>query len=178
MSELEVLDASPTEVTLKSGVRVNVERIRLRQLLRLFKILTHGAGPLMKDFGEMLNADAEELGSQLAVLLAISIPDAEDESIEFFRSMVKPVGLIEKRNISKAESEHNDELWNAVLTDIYNPELDDILNLIKTIVSQEAEHLRELGKQLTEMLLALNPPQETGSRKSQGKSTSGTSPKR
>lgn len=177
MSELEALNPVPEELTLTSGITVAIERLKTRQLLKMLKILTHGAGPLMRDFGEMLNGDVEELGGQLAVLLAVSIPDAEDEAADFFRSMVRPVGLIEKKKLSGPEAEHNNALWEELLTEMYNPELEDIISLIEAIVKREAEHLRELGKRLTQMILALNPT-KNGSQQSQDKNSSGTSRKR
>ena len=47
--ETEVLLSEPTPLTLSSELGVFVERLRTRQLMKLLKILTHGAGEALGD---------------------------------------------------------------------------------------------------------------------------------
>ena len=49
VSETDVLLAEPTPLVLSSGLGVYVERLRTRQLMKLLKILTHGAGEALGD---------------------------------------------------------------------------------------------------------------------------------
>ena len=68
--------------------------------------------------------------------------------------MVKPVGLVDRRGgakLNKQDNERNTELWTRVITDLDNPELDDLVTVIEAVVRREADDLVALGKRLGAM---------------------------
>lgn len=154
MSELDVLDPVPETVKLSSGTVVVLEDLRARQFFKLLRILTHGALPLVQD-GSLFRLDpgldAAEFGTRLLSIVVLAIPDAEDETIEFLGSMVRPYGLIERKGLNKQDIERNTELWNALVEEMSNPELDDLVTLVEAIVKRESADIQALGKRLGSM---------------------------
>jgi len=153
-NELDRLDPQPVEHKLTTGLTVEIVRLRTRQFFRLLRVLTHGAGPAMVQAGLDFQAGAEKFTSQLLVLVAMSIPDAEQEAIGFLQSMCKPAGVVDKPDsqLTKPEKAANEALWAQFNTDLFNPELDDLIDLIELIVKQEAPELQALGKKLQSMM--------------------------
>lgn len=154
MSELDALDPVPETVKLSSGTTVILEDLKARQFFKLLRIVTRGALPAMQDFSVFRidpNDNPTEFGARLLGVVVLAIPEAEDEAIEFLRSMVKPVGLIERRGLNKQDLERNKELWTAIYTELENPELEDLVTLIEAIVRREAADIQALGKRLAGM---------------------------
>lgn len=152
-SELDRLDPQPSVVKLQSGFELEIQRLKTRQMFRLLKVLTHGAGPLVQqqlDFGDT----PEAFGRKLLALVIISVPDAENEFIEFLVSMTKPVGLIEGkgRKLNKQEQEDNNTLWRKYEEELGNPEPMDLLDVVEVIITQEAPELQALGKRIAALL--------------------------
>lgn len=152
MSDLDALDPVPEQVKLTTGTFVQLENLRTRQFFKFLRIITHGAMPALVN-GQALqfDGDSSDFAARLLVLTLTSVPDAEDEAIEFIRSMCKPVGLIEGRRLNKQDMERNAELWAAVDNDLDNPELDDLLTIVEAIVKRESADIQALGKRLTAM---------------------------
>src|SRR5215475_8840080 len=151
-SELDRLDPQPTVVKLQSGFELEIQRLKTRQMFRLLKVLTHGAGPLVQqqlNFGDT----AEDFGRKLLALVIISVPDAENEFIEFLVSMTKPVGLVEGkgRKLNKQEQEDNNTLWRKYEEELGNPEPMDLLDVVEVIINQEAPELQALGKRIASL---------------------------
>src|ERR1700759_5288091 len=96
-NEIDKLDPIPDHVILKSGLRVELESLRARQFFKLLRIVTHGALPGMRESGlfNMDGMDTDEFMGRLLSVTLLSIPDAEDETIDFVRSLCYPYGLIE-----------------------------------------------------------------------------------
>jgi hypothetical protein len=90
------------------------------------------------------------MGRLLSMTL-LSIPDAEDETIEFIRSMVYPVGLIERKGLNKQDAERNTLLWDALDEEMQNPDLDDLITIIEAVVKRESQDIQALGKRLASM---------------------------
>ncbi len=157
-SELARLDPEPVVCTLKTGLVLEVVRLRTRQFFRLLKILTHGAGPAVMQAGLDFSAQADEFTKRLLTLVVMSIPDAEQETIAFLQSMCQPKGLTEvalgrsKAKLSKQQDEADQALWEKFNTQMHNPELADTVDLITLIVKQEAPELQALGKKLMVLL--------------------------
>lgn len=154
MSELDALDPVPEQVKLVSGTTVVLEDLRARQFFKLLRIITHGALPVLQDMSLLQlnpNSDPVEFGGRLLSLLVLSIPDTEDETIQFVRSMCKPYGLIEGRQLNKADSERNNVLWANLDAELENPELDDLVTIIEAVVKREAQDIQALGKRLMAM---------------------------
>jgi hypothetical protein len=113
--------------------------------MRLMKILTRGGGAALQDID--FTGGQDEAAVALLGAVIFSIPEAEDETIEFVKSMVSPVGLIADPR-SKPEHEVNDGLWESLNERFENPELDDLVTVLEVVIKTEAPHLIALGKRL------------------------------
>lgn len=153
-SELDRLDPEPVTVKLTSGFALEIVRLRTRQFFRLLRVLTHGAGPAMMRAGLDFKDNPGEFASKLVVLVVMSIPDAESEAVAFLQSMCKPTGLVDKpeSQLTKQQTENNKTLWDEFNRELFNPPLEDTIDLIEAIVRQEAPELQALGKRLEGML--------------------------
>jgi hypothetical protein len=153
MSELDALDPLPQELKLSSGFAIELERLKARQFFKLLRIVTKGALPQLSNAG-LFNADdisEAEFTARLVGVILVAIPEAEDETIEFIRSMAVPAGLITGRKLNKQDEERNLGLWLQFDDELDNPELDDLLTILEAIVQREASDIRALGKRLGAM---------------------------
>lgn len=151
--ELKALDPESQILTLKSGIPIKIEEMRLRQTTRLMRIVTRPVAQGLVDLNDLdisADADKEAFGARLVVILLTVIPESEDEFVDFLRSMVSPGNLIEKPVLQKSDVETNKRLWAALDKELINPSKADTKMLIKEIISREASELRDLGKELTE----------------------------
>jgi hypothetical protein len=108
----------------------------------------------------------EQFTTMLVGVLLFSIPEAENETIEFVYSMVEPVELTGNKKL-------DDPKYEALAKELQNPELDDLVTILETIARQEAADLRALGKRLMAIWKTVNPPkaQTNSSEVSPGPST-------
>lgn len=183
--ELAALDPIPETVTLVSGTQVVLLDLRTKQFFKFLRIITHGALPIMRD-PAMLRLDAdtdpEAFTGRLLSLLMLAIPDADEEALDFVRSMCAPAGLIEGRRLNKQDTERNTALWDQLDLELANPELDDLITIIEAIVRRESADIQALGKRLLAMFsLArktgqLNPAQPSPNPTSPAPSSSADSP--
>lgn len=150
-SELDRLAPPVSEIKLSNGTLVEIERLRTRQFFKLLKILTSGAGALLNDYRLDGNLTAEEFQARLLALVVLAVPEAEEEAMDFLRSMVVPSGLKTGRQLSSADKAHNDEIIMAYNDAMTNPELEDTIEIIETIVRNEAADMQRLGKRLMQM---------------------------
>lgn len=155
--EIDRLDPEPNRLVLSGGLEVEVLRLRTRQFFRLLRILTHGAGPAILRTTLQYNPDddsAEEFAQQLIMVVVSAVPDAEQETMDFLSSMVRPVGIADKPDsqLSKQERESNDSLWTELAKAMWNPEPEDTLTIISEVINQEASDLMALGKKAGAML--------------------------
>lgn len=153
-SELDRLDPQPEEMTLACGIEVHVLPLRMRQMFKMMKIITHGAGQALQNAGLDFSEDPAVFMQKLAGIVLFSIPDAEQETIEFIQSMVEPAGLVEKmpRDLSKQDRERNIELWTALNQELWNPDPGDTIDLVENIVSREAKDIQALGKKVGRLI--------------------------
>lgn len=176
--ELDKLDPIPDVITLRSGLKVQLESLKARQFFKLLRIITHGALPGMRDsglFSGMDDLDLDEFMGRLLSITVLSIPDAEDETIDFLRSMVYPVGLIERKGLNKQDVERNTILWEALDAELENPDLDDVVTIIEALVKRESEDIQALGKRLASMLKLAEKTGQIPSSPSPSESTSPSS---
>jgi hypothetical protein len=142
--EIERLDPQPIEMKLASGTEFDLEPLKLRQFLRLLRIVTRGAADVL----DTANLDFENPQDFLQTFLGMvlfSIPEAEEETVAFIQSMVRPkhmTGNPEKDLIKVRE----------LVRELDNPELEDTLTIVQSIIERESEDLRALGKRLGSML--------------------------
>lgn len=153
-SELERLDPEPQVVKLSTGFELELMRLKTRQFFRLLKVLTHGAGPLLMQANLDFKAGAEEFVQKLLGLVVISVPDAETEFIQFLASMCRPAGIIDKpeSKLSKQEKEDNAALWDQFNTELGNPELGDLIDMVESIIRREGPEIQALGKRLADTM--------------------------
>lgn len=144
-SETERLDPQPTEMRLISGTEYELEPLKLRQFLRLLRIITKGAADVLDSTNLDFN-DGDAFVQQFIGMILFSIPEAEDETIDFIRSMVRP-----KITLTGNAKIDNPKV-NAFYQEIDNPELEDTITIVQTIIEAEAEDIRALGKRLGSML--------------------------
>lgn len=169
-NETDALLGEPVRLTLPaSGVELELERLKTRQLLKLVKILTAGGGGAIADLPFDFDSDPEELTQQIIGILLATIPEAEEEVMEFIRSMVKPIGLVEPER-SAADRSKNTELYVALYKVVDNPELEDTLELFAAIVKAELPNLKALGKKIATLVSSVAKP-KTSSKKSSKPST-------
>lgn len=154
MAELETdrIDPPVNTVKLSNGSAVDLLRLKTRQMFRLLKIITHGG--LGANVVQMVNFSdpAEKFIQQLLTVLLLSIPDSDQETLEFLAVMVEPHGLVKKPKLNKQETEANDGRWKAMNAFLNNPPIEDTFVIIEEIIKQEAPEMQALGKRLAQSL--------------------------
>lgn len=155
-TETEILDPVPSTYTMADGFVVSIEPLKTRQFFRLVRIFTQGASIAASggDISSIFSGNGEAVGSQLIGLAIVAIPEAEDASLDFLRSMVAPADLRTGTRLSQEDEDHNDREWAKVDAALFNPSPVDTLGLIKVIIQREKDSLASLGKQLVETLQA------------------------
>jgi hypothetical protein len=159
-TDTTALTGEGRQVTLSTGTVVTVQRLKVRQTMSLLKIITRGAGNALNQLSFDADTDAAQFGVQLGATIIFAIPEAEDETIEFIQRMVAPEGLIEGKKLSKPEQEINEAKWDALVAELDNPELDDLVTIIEVVMEAEAPHLLALGKRLA-LLWSVQTKSET-----------------
>jgi hypothetical protein len=163
-NELDVLVPESFEVRLSDGTYVEIQELKTIQLLRLLKIVTRGGGSMFLELDIDFGDDPETFGGKLVALVLMSVPEAEDETLAFLRAMVRPVGLIEGRSLSKDDQARNDALWASVGTALVNPPIEDTIDIVEAIVRRVAPDVQSLGKRLRHLWATLNPGKKTGAK--------------
>jgi hypothetical protein len=150
---LDALDPIPETVKLDSGLTVALEPLRARQFFKLLRIVTHGALPQLRgSLLDLADQSTEEMTGRLLAMTLLAVPDAEDETIDFLRSMCKPLGLIERRNLNKQDQDRNLVLWAQLDQELDNPDLNDVVTIIEAVIRREAADIQALGKRLAGLL--------------------------
>lgn len=142
-SETDRLDPAPLRMALESGTEFDLEPLKLRQFLRLLRIVTRGAADVLDQTSLDLDDPQAFLQTFLGMVL-FSVPEAEEETIDFIKSMVKPKDLT-------GNPEKDLEKVRSLAQELDNPELEDVLTIMQSIVEREAEDLRNLGKRVAAM---------------------------
>jgi hypothetical protein len=160
LEEIERIDPVITsgEVTLTTGQTVFLQRLKTRQFFAMLRIITRGSGVMLRHVNlDPASQTTEEFTTSLVALLLTAVPEADDETIEFLATMVKPkVDFGEDGPVAgpkrMAEKQALEEAaWKQLNETLANPELDDTLSLIEGIVRREAGDLKALGKRIVKM---------------------------
>jgi hypothetical protein len=170
-SEIDRINPDPSLVTMpKSGMDLRLQRMGTRQLMRLLRILTHTSGGALvqevfqfayaekpKDEAEREQA-AKDFGQRMIALVLLSIPDAENEFMDFIGSMYQPDGFIDKRadQLTEIQRKNNDALNQAYNAAIFNPDPEDTYVLIEAVIRREAKDIYGLGNRLALLFRGLN----------------------
>jgi hypothetical protein len=160
INEHDIIDPVPDTYQLSSGLVIGIEDLKTRQFFRLVRILTHGA-PNYLDQGIMsvFAGESEDMVEQLITMILFSIPEAEDQTMDFLASMVKPLDLHQPAR-TKAEKAENLEKWARVESALLNPALEDTVGIVSAIISRESGNLKSLGNQLMSMIEKHLPKKE------------------
>lgn len=143
--EVERLEPEPTgPVILSSGLEVDVVPLKLRETMKLLKIVTRGAGSVLEQLmGELDINDPVAFAQTLGALILLSIPEAENEVVDFVRSMVIPVGYNDLSQQEKIDT------YRRLAEELDNPELDDVISIVERVIRRESEDIRNLGKRIS-----------------------------
>lgn len=150
-TDIDTLASEPVPITLESGTEILIERLKTRQLMRLLKIVTTGAGEVLSELRFSSDMDTSEFTGQLLGAVILSIPEAEDETIDFIKTMVLPANLIADAK-SKPEREINAERIFELSKELDNPPLEDLFTIMEQVITIEAPHMLALGKRLAVLL--------------------------
>jgi hypothetical protein len=148
--DVEALSPNPDTVTLESGFVVRVERLKTRGMFKLLKVVTRGAGPILMQMPLDFN-DTEAFIQQFIAIVIMAIPEAEDEAVDFIRSMVVPAEYDEDAK-SKSAQAKNEKLFERLYRELQDPEPGDTLDIITKIIENEGPHIAALGKRLAATL--------------------------
>lgn len=152
-NDVDALDPEPGHYTMESGQEVVIARIKTRELFKFLKILTRGAGPLLGQLEFSSSDSADEFAQRLVVLAVASIPEAEEETMEFLQFIVQPKNLIIPER-TKDDTRRNEEEWQKLAEQLANPEIVDTIGIVTAMVRQEAEDIMSLGKKIQALLPA------------------------
>jgi hypothetical protein len=142
----------PFRFTLRDGTEVEVERLRTRQFLRLLRILTRGGMEVLPNLALDLRGSQEQFVVNMMLLFTFAIPEAEQEAIEFLRSMVRPVFRVPEGAGAKAIERARKDAEAHLARVFENPELDDAIGIIEAVIRREAADLMALGRRLASLL--------------------------
>lgn len=148
-TEVERIEPLGETVKLESGLEVDVQPLKLRQFLKLLKVVTTGAGAAWSNFDMDLN-NPDKFVNDLLALVLFAIPESEDEVVEFIQSVVLPHEM--PKGSDRATLERRVELVNDMYIELENPEPEDVITILEVLISREAEDIRKLGKRLAGMM--------------------------
>jgi hypothetical protein len=145
-TEPEILLADPEPFKLESGRLINLNPLKMRELLKLMRIITRGAAPMLGTLFQSHNLDnPDRFAEQLLALLIFAIPEAEDETIDFLRAMVKaPEPWLDPPHNKRPNPDYAD-----FLIELNNPDPLDFITIFEEIITREKDDLASLGKRLT-----------------------------
>lgn len=143
-----LLEDPSIPLALSSGTTFSIRQLRLREMLRLLRIVSRGSASALSSI-ELDFDNPDEFVQTFVALVVFSIPEAEDETIDFIRSMVD---VAEKSGNDKYDAERR----LSLVEELSNPELEDAITIITAIISHEGRDLAALGKRLRSLLAVAN----------------------
>lgn len=157
-TDAEIIISDPTELTLASGLKVKVERLKTRGTLALLRILTKGAEDI---FRSGLDVNQDDFQQQLVLHVLFAVPSAPEETIGFLRTMVIPAQLRTEGRISKGDEAWNEDQWIQLDAELMDPEVEDLIDIVGQIIANEAPHLQALGKKIAALIPTINRQLQT-----------------
>ena len=88
--------------------------------------------------------DTEAFMQELLAIILFSVPEAEDEVVEFLESIVKPTGMT-------GDMSKDQEKFTLIAETFDNPEMEDVIDVVTLLVRSEGKDLAALGKRLRAM---------------------------
>lgn len=114
---------TPEQITV-AGVPCVVNRVRLRELMLLARVVTRGVGENMT----MVNWDSPDVDQQLQGLLIVAIPESGEEMLDLIRVLIQP-----------AEKITDDEVRKAFAAEMANPDVPVTLDALTVMLRQEKD---------------------------------------
>ncbi len=130
--ETDIILPELEEVKLSTGQVVQIKPLKARQFFRLLRIVTRGGAKILNQLRWSQLDSPDQFAAQLVAVVVFSIPEAEQETLDFIESMV--------------ELPEDPEERKAVLQELTDPEIEDVVNIIEVIVLREKDDLVSLGK--------------------------------
>lgn len=160
-TDTDIILAEPSNLKLASGLEVKVLRLRTKALLILLRIMMRGASDIL--FSGKLDPNDKDFQQQLVLAILFSIPEDSEGTLEFLRAMVEPAQLRQTGRITPGDVSWNEDLWNQLDSELEDPDIDDLIDVVVAIVKLEAPHIQALGKKLTGLAKTLGPSLLTSS---------------
>lgn len=145
-AEIDALDPEPSDTfTLASGTEVRVVPLKARQFFRLLRIVTRGGAQVWSMFRLRADMEEGEFVSQLLAMVLFAVPEAEDETFDFIRSMLMPAQVPDDPEVARKAQVSLD----AEVDDLG---LDDVVSIVEVVVRREGADMQALGKRLSSLL--------------------------
>jgi len=141
--EDRLLEEPSGPLTLTTGLEVELRPLKLREFLKLLKIITRGGASILGTVNLDFN-DTEGFISDLLAVILFAVPEAEEEVADFIAAVCKPTALT-------GNPEKDQEVYQLALETFDNPDLVDVLDIITLLVRTEGRDLQALGKRLRAM---------------------------
>jgi hypothetical protein len=100
--------------------------------------------------------DQETFGTQVVALIVMSIPEAENETLEWLNAMVRPAHLHPTPRTPNERAD-NEAKYAELADALANPELEDTITIVEAVIRNERDNLASLGKRLTTALSNPSP---------------------
>lgn len=176
MTTIDVDDAR-TVITLTNGTRVAVKPLKTREVLKLAKIVTNGGSGFLPQAIQMAQniEDKETFIGILTGLVITTIPEAEDEVVDFIRTVVERVdeGPADETKEGRTKRAGLDLELSIHLQ---NPPIDDSLDIILEVLKAEKDTLQSLGKRIMQIVQVMTPEKKaTPAKKATAKKTTSRS---
>lgn len=141
--EDRLLEEPSGPLTLSTGLEVELRPLKLREFLKLLKIITRGGASIMGQMSLDFN-DTEGFISDLLAVILFAVPEAEEEVADFIAAICKPTALT-------GDADKDQAVYQLALETFDNPDLADVLDIITLLVRTEGRDLQSLGKRLRAM---------------------------
>lgn len=105
------------------GIPARMKRVRMHHVLGLLKIVGTGIGQAI------LGVDPENAKEQVAALLFLAIPRAEQETVDFVRSLVEAVDPDDERRLREK---------------MLDPDTEVALEVIDRLITEQGEDLKRI----------------------------------
>lgn len=151
--DVDALTSEPRELTLANGLEVKVERVRVRQLLKLLNIFANGASAFVIESMNEYGVESEEFKTSLLAALASAVPEAEDQTIAFISSLVVPKEYTHRPK-SAAAKKVNARAMEELDAYMDNPEIEDLIEIFTVVIEVETPHIAQLVKNLSALVEA------------------------
>lgn len=143
-SDIERLLADPKgPFTLSSGTPVVIRPLKLREFLKLLRIITRGSASMLSSLSLDFD-DVDKFVQTLVAMALFAVPEAEEETLDFVQAMLDPAGL-------GVSPEADNVLRSRLFLELDNPEMEDVINIIGAVIASEGADLHALGKKTAAM---------------------------